>query len=307
MNRETMEVNNYIDALRIINEKNNEYDILIDYHDKNKWITSRHITLTLIRPEDNPFIYEHMGNRRGRERYLGCYILNKDNSIAYIYDIRGRYDYCSRKRKYNEESQYNNGPSSVTLQWLSSSGIDHVRIFNRNKEVLLDNGKNKEDIYFPYIETFEKNKREMISIVPIQKYHHKLHPHKKGSRVCVYDFELKDRTDGGIDIYDTSGTLHYVCNIGKRYEYYLPNEFDKYLSGSNEEQDDILIEFIPRKKEKWIVLYTRINPQNNPYLIQKRTDGGVDLISKKDNTLKYICNIGRRFYYVPAEDRWKSL
>jgi hypothetical protein len=304
---ETIEVNSFIDVLKIINKKHEKYDILIDYHDRNKWIKSKHITLTFIQPENNPFIFEHRGNRRGKERYYGCYILNKDKSIAYIYDIHGRYDYCPRKYNYIEGG-INNGTHSLALLNIFISNIDVIKSLNRDCEILLDNGKNKEDIDFPYIlEEFKDEKRKMVSMIPIRKHNHKLWPYKKGTRVCDYDLVLKDRTDGGIDLYDTSGTLHYVCNIGKRYEYYLPNQFDKHLSSANDENDDILVEFIPDKEKKWIIMFTCIDSQNNPYLIQKRADGGVDLISKKDNTLKYICNIGRRFYYVPSGERWHGL
>jgi hypothetical protein len=294
---ETIEVNSYFDTLAIVHEKNEEYDVLIDFHDRKKWIASNHITLTLIRPEDNPFVFEHMGNRRGRERY-GRYILNKDGSVAYTYDIRGRYDYIPRKYL---KGGINNGEPSVHLEGYAMSRNDYILLHNHNKETLIDNGKNKEDYDCPYVDTFDEDKREVVTLVPIRRNNRKVGMFKKGAKVCSYYFELKNRNDGGIDLYDTEGVLRYVCNIGKRYEYYRIGKFDKHLSTIEWWNDDTLIELIPDKTKKRIVVTTGIDPKNNPYLVRPRGDGGVDLVSKKDNTLKYICNIGKRFYYIPHE------
>jgi hypothetical protein len=299
---ETIGVDNYFDTLKILHEKNDEYDILIDYHDKKKWIISDHITLTLIRPEDNPYVYKHMGTRRGRERY-GRYILNKDGSVAYIYDIRCRYDYFPRKYI---EGGINNGEPSVTLKRFYASRNDSIDMYNRNKEVLVDNGKNKEDYMSPYIDIFNKNERKfMMPKTPLQKNNRNTVQSKKGRKPYFYTFILRDRNDGGIDLYDTWGILHYICNIGKRYEYYRTGRFDKSLSTVEWWKSDTIIEFIPDETDKWITATINIDPDNNPYLVKPRADGGVDLISKEDNTLKYICNIGKRFYYVPSDEMKK--
>jgi hypothetical protein len=167
---------------------------------------------------------------------------------------------------------------------------------NQHHDVLVDNGKNKEDYECPYIS-------------PCTPYGIVEYPddyefyNEPGS---TSDYIIEERKDGGINIYDKdTGKLKCICNIGKRYEYYFIGKYEPRLSDYKVfAKHDVIVQLIPDKKRAYVILFVCIEPDKNPYIIRKRDDGGVDLLSKKDGTLKYICNIGKRFYYRPyTEDR----
>jgi hypothetical protein len=295
MQEETIEADNYIDVLKVIHTKNNEYDILIDFHDRNKWIASTNITLTLISPQNNPFIYKHRDDKKGKGR-IGNYIIDKtDNSIKYIYDIRKRYEYYPKT-----DGVEINGIGSIYLERLYTSRNDNISRFNKISEVLVENGKNKEDYDSPYVWFFDKNDRINLYTDFVYKKHGK----RIVKKIISDSFIIKDRNDGGRDIFDEkTGKLCCICNIGKRYEYYLKGEFKKHLSSNNSRMDDVIIKLIPDKERVWITEMIEIDPANNPYLIKNRDDGGVDLYDKENGQLKYICNIGKRFYYIKSSER----
>jgi hypothetical protein len=295
--REEIKVYNYLNAIKVLHEKNKEYDILIDFHDKRKWISSNTITLTLISSQDSTFTSKTRGDQKGKGRE-GIYIIDTtDNSIKYICDIHGRYEYYF---KGNALGLNENGYGSINLANFITTRDDYINLLNVNSDVLVDNGKNKEENEFPYIENID----------PENKWVYKYHPTYGNSKRKYSEekttsghFIIKNREDGGLDIYDErSGMLYYVCNIGKRYEYYRKGEFKDCLSKPNYRECDILIKLIPDKEKLWITVMYSIDPDNNPYVIRERSDGGVDLLSKKDGSLKYVCNIGKRFYYITADD-----
>jgi hypothetical protein len=144
-----------------------------------------------------------------------------------------------------------------------------------------------------------------------KRYSHIGFDYKKRGRkifkvIVPEPFIIKDRNDGGRDIYDEkTGRLRCVCNIEKRYEFYLPGEFKEYLSSATPHTDDIIIRLIPDKDRVWVTEITYIDPTQNIYLIKKRDNGGVDLYERETGKLKYICNIGKRFYYIPSAEREK--
>jgi hypothetical protein len=283
---EEIQVTNYIDALKILHENNDNYSILIDFHNRKKWITSNNITLTLISPENDSFVEEHIKDQKGKGR-IGYYLIDTfDNSIKCIYDICGRYEYYSRGNKVG----------SLHLESFHISRNDHIRLFNKTAEVLVENGTNKEYYDSPNILSFEPNLRTTFYTDFIYRKRR-----KRVVKIITSDlFIIKNRSDGGRDIYDEeTGKLCCVCNIGKRYEYYLLGEFNDHLSSVTPNTDNVLIKLIPNKERVWATEVTYIDPNNNPYIVRERNDGGVDLLSKRDNTLKYICNIGKRFYYIP--------
>jgi hypothetical protein len=287
---EEIKVNSFIDAIKVLHENKDKYDVLIDFHDRKKWIKSNNITITLISPEKYSFSSKERKERKGKERGGYCIIDIADNSIKYICDISGRYEYYF-KGIIN---------CSLHLEAFYATRDDVIYIFNKNTDVFVDNGENNKDYDNPYIEAFLNDIRDIYKYYPKYK---RLMSRYKMTIMPSEPFMLNNREDGGIEIREEkSGELYYVCNIGKRYEYFKKGEYKDSLTHPISSNCDIIVELIPDKKRRWIPVEYTIDPKNNPYNIRKRKDGGIELISIESGTLKYICNIGKRFYYIPSDE-----
>jgi hypothetical protein len=261
MQKETIKIINYIDIFKYIAEKNNEYNILIDFHSQKKWIKSKNITITLIPCDEDSVFFDYR-----KHLDTGYYIRDKnDNSIKYICNIHGRYEYFLKNFRKKYISSY--------LDSRSFCRNDLIGLMNTNSDTFIDNGKNK--IYYDCPEVYP--------IFPTDS-----------------TFIVEKRKAGGTELYDKdTKQLKYICNIGRRYEYLFEGEYPVKLSTSLND-NDIIIQLVQESEKSWIQVVTVIEPFNNPYIVHERNDGGVDLLLKKDNTLKYICNIGKNFYYLPA-------
>jgi hypothetical protein len=272
-----VKVRNYIEMMELLNRRSyGMYDVIVDFHnqkDKN-WIRSNNITLIFIK-HDGSRIYEY--RTKG-----GYYVRDKrDNSIILIGGIYGRYEYFDR------------GNISEAISHLECRSFFRdwwIRISNIDSDSLVDNGKNKEDYYdVPRVDSFHPEGE-------IRKYH----TLNKDGAEYTNPFILHKRKEGGIELYDKeTKQLKYVCNIGRRYEYYFKGQYDRGSPIHNEKHDIIIQLLYNDDNGAWVPVFTTFPPDKNPYIVRKRDDGGVDLLSKEDGTLKYICNIGKRFYYHP--------
>jgi hypothetical protein len=279
MKEEKIAVNNFIEALELLHLKNDEYDVLIDFHDRKKWILSNKITVHLIPHEKYNRIFEW---RDGITHYIRN---SKDNSIEYICNIRGRYEYYVKGwlNKYS------------LITHLGERGADRnywMGQLYKNSDNLIDNGKyinnekNRERYECPYTimgyTPYEAIENPINEIEPFNPW------------------IIEKRRDGGVNLYDKeTKQLEYICNIGKRYEYIF-NDQNKPQSLGASEKYDIIVQIIhDNDRNAWYPIITSFPPDKNPYIVRKRDDGGVDLLSKEDGALKYICNIGKRFYYHP--------
>lgn len=271
MLEEIIKVKNYIEAIRLLHEKNKEYDVLIDFHDRKKWIASKNIALTLISPDETQFIHKYKDPQTA-----GRYVRNKkDNSIEYICDNRGRFEY------YCKDGLENGILNSFHLEERAYHRDFMIGVMNQASDTFVDNGENKDNYDSPYV-------------IPFSNY---------GNNMKSNPFLIKKRINGVIELYDReTEDLKYVCNIGKRYEYYFKGEYKNNIVKYTTGQNDTIIQLIPDKSRVWIQLVVLFDSINNPYIVKSRDDGGVDLLSKEDGSLKYICNIGKRFYYISSEE-----
>jgi hypothetical protein len=279
MNEEKIEVDNFVDAIELLYSKNDECDVLIDFHDRRKWILSNKITVSLIPHKENALSFEW------RDDGTSYYIKDtKNGSIKYICNIRGRYEYYI-KGWISEHS---------LVTHLGERGGDRnfwMGQLYENSDNLIDNGKNGEYYECPY---------KIMGCTPhgtIENSVNEIEPFNP--------WIIEERRDGGVNLYDKeTKRLEYVCNIGKRYEYIF-NDQNKPQSLGASAKHDIIVQIIhDDDRNAWYPIITSFPPDKNPYIVRKRDDGGVDLLSKEDGTLKYICNIGKRFYYRPyTEDR----
>jgi hypothetical protein len=289
---EIIKITNYRELIKLIYAKYEICNVLIDFHNRKKWLASKNITATLI-PSEKQSVYRDFSARKGE-----FIRRNDDNSILYVCNAHTRYEYFIRNEPEWFPAFSNNDISDYICRELE------IIIYNENSDLLIDNGKARTDYNYPNIychapykeiqnnlhgELDEKDNR----IISVTKNH-----------ILPNPFIIKNRNDGGYDLFDKdTEILKYVCNIGKRYEYYFKGEFHKIIPSSQWDDNDLLIYLKPDKENCYIPVITMINPSNNPYIIKQREDGGVDLLSKKDNSLKYICNIGKRFYYEPCENK----
>jgi hypothetical protein len=259
--QEDLRISNYIDLFRLIEEKNNDCDILIDFNSQKDWIKSRNITVTLIPHEESSVFFAYR-NKDSR----GYYVRDKnDNSIKYICNIYGRYEYLFKDTRSKYISSY--------LDCMGMCRDDFINLANRTSHALIDNGENK--LYY--------NCPEVYSVSDDDRF-----------------YTIKKRENNVIELYDReTSKLRHVCNIGKRYEFFFQGEYKYELNSSFRTDNDIIIQIVSDDERPFIQVATMINPDNNPYIVRDRDDGGVDLISKKDNAIKYICNIGKSFYYMP--------
>jgi hypothetical protein len=289
MNEDSIKINNYSELLELLYDKFDICDVLIDFHNRKKWIASTNITATLIENKEG-YLFRDFTAKKGE------FIRRKeDNSILYVCNAYSRYEYFI---KDNDDwfSVFSNSNISNYI----SRDLEII-LLNKDRDLFIDNGKAKEAYIEPityanipygdvekitYAEMEEKNGDFIF---------------KPNETINVNPFIIEKRKDGGLSLLDkNTKILKYVCNIGKRYEYYFKGEYSDRFSSSEWSNNDLLIYLKPDKENIYIPVITMINPTNNPYIVLERKDGGVDLISKKDNTLKYICNIGKRFYYRPC-------
>jgi hypothetical protein len=272
----TIQLNNYIDIYGIIHNNINEYNILIDFHNRKKWIASNNITVTLI-PRENDFYIIKPRNIKRINRYLcGNYIIDKrDNSIRYITGIFERYEYINNE---------NFGKTPIDVWETSRDEI--IGCLNKDSDVFIDNGPNKT----------EYNTPDLFNLRPYEKINY-----NSDKDYMLNPYIVEVRKNNVINLYDRrTKQLKHVCNIGKRYEYIFKGTYRGISSSYSGLNHDSIIQLIPHKEDKWIQFHTMISFDDYyPFTIHEREDGGVDLLSKKDNALKYICNIGKRFYYIP--------
>jgi hypothetical protein len=271
-----IKLNNFTSLFDILYMSNKEFDILIDFHDRKKWIASKNITVSLISHRENALSYKYNHKKRF------YYIIDKtDDTIKYICNIRGRYEYFI-KGSISEHGLFSLGELTFDRNWL-------IGLSNISSDIFVDNGINNEDYNFPYVSMCPsvKEKRSCIKRRIINKQYY-------------YDYIIKRNDNGIVELYDKeTGQLVYICNIGKRYEYFFKGEYDSKLTNYVLYNHDLIVQLIPHKENKYIQFIHMLEPDINPYIVRERDDGGVDLISKEDNTIKYICNIGKRFYYIP--------
>jgi hypothetical protein len=257
---ESITKNNFIELIELLLLRGTEgHDMLVDYHDRKKWISSNKITVTFL---DNADIILDSSSEKE-----GYYIRDKiDRTIKYICGRRGRYEYFV-------DGKVNSGDGiSSHLDERAFHRDWWIGMMNEDSDVFVDNGIGGEDYECPYV--IPCNSRDKIIV--------------------------KERNNGAVELYDKeTEQLKHVCNIGRRYEYYKKGEYTSNSAYGFTEKHDILIKLIPHKDKIWVPLFHTFDPKNNPYIVRKRDDGGVDLLSKEDGTLKYICNIGKRFYYHP--------
>jgi hypothetical protein len=244
-----------------------EYNILIDFNSDKEWIKSKNITATLIPRSEDILIVK----KRDKGGYYS--VSNNDGSVKYITNIRKRYEYLTKElmREYSShfESQYG-----------QISRDTNISLSNIKFDCLVDNGPGRKYYDNPFV--------------------HEMLPSKDKEKE-MYPFFLEMRIGGGIELYNKeTRELKYICNIGGRYEYIFKGEYKGLLShlGGNV---SVIIQLIPDKDDVWVRRHIEMNEDNNPYITRKRPDGGVDILSKDDGKLKYICNIGKRFYYI---EKW---
>jgi hypothetical protein len=196
----------------------------------------------------------------------------KDKStgdIICICGIYGRYEY------FVDYSYQSDAVTHLDAQAISRN--DLIGLMNENSDTLVDNSGGKVDYEYPYVS-----------------------PLNTGRGIL---YTVKERGNGGIELYDPeTGKLEYICNIGGRYEYYFEKKYNSNVPLHRALMNDMIIQLIPDKKCKYFQRTILVDQNNNPYIKRPRADGGIDLISKEDGTLKYICNIGKRFYYLPYDE-----
>jgi hypothetical protein len=273
----------FLDFMELLHTKRDDnYDMLIDFHNNKDWVNSKNITVSFIPHTEGAIIIKIRDKG-------GYYILDgNDKSIKYICGIYKRYEYIDNGDVYSALS---------SMSHLDARGFTRefeIGLDNKESDVLVDNGKNKE--YYECPETMTFPPEGKVRILP-----------DKEQRKFENPFIIKERGDGGLDLYGKeTGQLKYVCNIGKRYEYYFAGKYRSLTDDySSEAKNDILIELVHYTDDNsWLPIFKLIAADKNPYIVRKREDGGVDLISKDDNSLKYICNVGKTFYYLPySKDR----
>jgi hypothetical protein len=278
MKEETITVKNYKELIELISRRRNDEDcdVLIDFYSRKKRFSSRNVTVTFV-----PHIPGALSIKY-RDK-VGYYVIDKkDKSIKYTCGVYGRYEYFPR-----------DSIPKFGFNRLDERCFDReykISFTNKFSDTLVDNGKNKECYDDPDVSG-------------------ELPP----GEVCVFEgveltnpYIIKERDNGVIELYDKdTKQLKYVCNIGRRYEYYFKGKYEKILSSYHiSTRRDILVkleEGIFYGEKMLLPFLSLIDHNNNPYIVEKREDGGIDLVSKKDGSLKYICNIGKSFYYFPYD------
>lgn len=291
MEVKTFKLDNFIKLRTTLDDYNN-FDILIDFHDRKKRISSNNIMVTLFERNEN-IVQET--RKRG-----GYYIRDKrNNDIKYIGGVNGRFEYilandvkdkfCIRQSILN--INYSHDWNIIFSNNDSDTFVDKV---HRNR-------KRFECVYtFPEIPQGTK-RIVKYGILRNDGSIENVNEEIEGTYI------LKENINGAIDLYDKeTGRLKYICNIGGRYEYYFKGKYKTTFYDLNEDHNDIVAELKYDKEGKyWYSIYTLYAPNDNPFITEERPDGGVNLISKDDGSLKYICNIGKRFYYVPCKNNCK--
>lgn len=269
MKRREIKVSNFIELNKYIYKETEKYSLLIDFHSNKDWIKSKNITITFIPREEDTLTFK----TRDKDGY---YIIDKkDNSIKYITNIRRRYEYITKEYMVDHSSYFES-------QYGDLSRDEAIGFSSERYDCLIDNGKNKKDYHNPII--------------------HELTPSALDNEEYYFPnpYIIDKRKNGGIELYDKhTGKLEYICNIGGRYEYIFKGEYKGMSSTYSNTDYYAIIQLIPDKEDVWTRIHSMISTIDDPYIISNRPDGGVDVISKKDGTIKYICNIGKRFYYAP--------
>jgi hypothetical protein len=235
-----VEIGKYIDLFKLIDEKNNNYDILIDFNSQKDWIKSRNIIVTLIPHEESSvfFDYREKDSRGGRGFYARD---KKDNSIKYICNVYGLYEYLFKDSRDKYISSY--------LDCIAMCRDDSIALANRTSHAFVDNGEN--NLYYKCPEVCSVSDDDRFYIIK-----------KRGNNVV----ELYDRE---------TLKLKHVCNIGRRYEFFFQGEYKYELTSFLRTDNDIIIQIFSDDERPFIQVATMIDPDNNPYIIQDRSDGGV--------------------------------
>jgi hypothetical protein len=284
MKCEIMTVKNYKELIELVSwwRNNSDCDVLIDFQSRKKRFSSSNVTVTFIPHIPGALSIEY------RDKFGYHIIDNKDKSIKYTCGVYGRYEYFPKdtmpKFGFNRLDE-----RCFTREY-------KIGFSNKFSDTFVDNGRNKEWYDDPDVSS-ETSLEEVCVFEGVK---------------LINPYIIKERCNGAIELYDKdTKQLKYVCNIGRRYEYYFKGRYEKILSSYHiSTRRDILVKLEERTiygEKRLLPFLTLIDHNDNPYIVKEREDGGIDLVSKKDGSLKYICNIGKSFYYFPYESNFNYL